>query len=163
MRNQERRSMSWRCALIVAVVLALGGIASESAAQQTRDALIASFWGRSYRQLNGKDLNAVMSHVHEEVVLFGLYSPFPVVGKAAFRQAVQDYFDSFEEANLNPAHEEYMVIGETGVAWGLYQLTTKPKDGMEQTVNGQYMFTYARPSGQWRIVSWHFSPLPGGN
>ena len=162
MRNQERRSMSWRCALIVAVVLALGSIASESAAQQTRDALIASF-GEELQAINGKDLNAVMSHVHEEVILFGLYSPFPVVGKAAFRQAVQDYFDSFEEANLNPAHEEYMVIGETGVAWGLYQLTTKPKDGMEQTVNGQYMFTYARPSGQWQIVSWHFSPLPGGN
>ena len=154
--------MSWRYVLIVTVVLALGGSASESTAQQTRDALIASF-GEELQAINGKDLDAVMSNVHEDVVLFGLYSPFPAVGKAAFRQAVQDYFDTFEQANLNPAHEEYMVIGETGVAWGLYQLTTKPKDGMEQTVNGQYMFTYARPSGQWQIVSWHFSPLPGGN
>ncbi len=162
MRKQERRTMSWRGALVAAAVVVLGSIASESAAQQTRDALIASF-GEELQAINGKDLDAVMSNVHEDVVLFGLYSPFPVVGKAAFRQAVQDYFDSFEEANLNPAHEEYMVIGETGVAWGLYQLTTQPKDGMEQTVNGQYMFTYARPSGQWRIVSWHFSPLPGGN
>ena len=162
MRNQERRTMSWRCVLVVAVVLVLGSMASESAAQQTRDALITSF-GEELQAINGKDLDAVVSHAHEDVVLFGLYSPFPIVGKAAFRQAVQDYFDTFEEANLNPAHEEYMVIGETGVAWGLYQLTTKPKGGMEQTVNGQYMFTYARPSGQWQIVSWHFSPLPGGN
>ena len=43
MRNQERRTMSWRCVLVVTVVLVLGSIASESAAQQTRDALIASF------------------------------------------------------------------------------------------------------------------------
>ena len=162
MRNQESKAMSWRYVLIVTIVLVCGGIASESAAQQTRDALIASF-GEELQAINGKDLDAVMSNVHEDVVLFGLYSPFPAVGKAAFRQAVQDYFNSFEEANLNPAHEEYMVIGETGVAWGLYQLTTKPEGGMEQTVNGQYMFTYARPSGQWQIVSWHFSPLPGGN
>ena len=154
--------MSWRYVLIVTIVLVCGGIASESAAQQTRDALIASF-GEELQAINGKDLDAVMSNVHEDVVLFGLYSPFPAVGKAAFRQAVQDYFNSFEEANLNPAHEEYMVIGETGVAWGLYQLTTKPEGSMAQTVNGQYMFTYARPSGQWQIVSWHFSPLPGGN
>ena len=154
--------MSWRCVLVVAAVVVLGGIASESAAQQTRDALITSF-GEELQAINGKDLDAVVSHAHEDVVLFGLYSPFPIVGKAAFRQAVQDYFDTFAEANLNPAHEEYMVIGETGVAWGLYQLTTKPKGSMEQTVNGQYMFTYARPSGQWQIVSWHFSPLPGGN
>ena len=109
--------MSWRYVLVVAVVLVLGNIASESAAQQTRDALITSF-GEELQAINGKDLDAVMSHVHEEVVLFGLYSPFPAVGKAAFRQAVQDYFDTFEEANLNPAHEEYMVTGETGVAWG---------------------------------------------
>ncbi len=162
MRNQQSRAMSWRCVRIVTVVLMFGGIASESAAQQARDALIASF-GEELQAINGKDLSAVMSHAHEDVVLFGLYSPFPIVGKDAFRQAVQDYFDSFEEANLKPAHQEYMVIGETGVVWGLYQLTTKPKGGMEQVVNGQYMFTYARPSGQWQIVSWHFSPLPGGN
>ncbi len=154
--------MSWKWVLVVAVVLAFGSIASESAAQQTRDALIASF-GEELQAINGRDLVDVMSHVHEDVVLFGLYSPFPAVGKDAFRQAVQDYFDTFEEANLNPAHEEYMVIGETGVAWGLYQLTTTRQGGMEQTVNGQYMFTYVRPSGQWQIAIWHFSPLPGGN
>ena len=162
MRNQEKRTMSWKYVFVVAVVLVLGSIVSESAAQQTRDDLIKSF-GEEIQAINGKDLEAMMSHVHEEVVLFGLYSPFPAVGKAAFHQAVQDYFDSFEEASLNPAHEDYMVIGETGVAWGLYQLTTQPKGGPAQTVNGQYMFTYARPSGHWQIVSWHFSPLPGGN
>ena len=162
MRNRESRAMSWRYALVVTALLVFGGIVSESAAQQTRDALIASF-GEELQAINGRDLDAVVSHAHDDVVLFGLYSPFPIVGKAAFRQAVQDYFDTFEAASLRPAHQEYMVIGETGVAWGLYQLTTKLKGGMEQTVNGQYMFTYARPSGQWQIVSWHFSPLPGGN
>ena len=43
MRNQERRAMSWRYVLIVAAILVLGSITSESAAQQTRDALIQSF------------------------------------------------------------------------------------------------------------------------
>ena len=83
MRNRESRSMSWTGALVVAAVLMLGGSASESAAQQTRDALIQSF-GEEIQAINGKDLNDVMSHVHEEVVLFGLYSPFPAVGKRPF-------------------------------------------------------------------------------
>ena len=154
--------MSWRRILVVVVVLAFGSMTSESAAQQTRDSLIASF-GEEIQALNGRDLEAIVSHVQEDVVVFGLYSPFPVVGKTAFRTLIQDYFETNETASLKPAHQEYQVVGETGVAWGLYQLETRPKGGAFRNVNGQYMFTYARPEGQWRIISIHFAPLPAGN
>ena len=97
--------------------------------------------------MNGKDLEAVIAHAQEDIVVFGLYSPFPIIGKTAFRALIQDYFDGNETASLKPAHQEYQVIGQTGVVWGLYQLETRPKGGAFQSVNGQYMFTYARPEG----------------
>ena len=162
MRNQRERTMNWRRMLVVATVVAFGSMASESAAQQMRDALIASF-GEEIQALNGKDLEAVIAHAQEDIVVFGLYSPFPIIGKTAFRALIQDYFDGNETASLKPAHQEYQVIGQTGVVWGLYQLETRPKGGAFQSVNGQYMFTYARPEGQWRIISMHFAPLPRGN
>ena len=154
--------MSWRRILIVVVVLAFGSIASNISAQQARDALITSF-GAEVQALNGGDLEAIVSHAQEDIVVFGLYSPFPVTGKTAFRALIKDYFDSHETTSLKPAQQEYIVVGETGVVWGLYRLETQPKGGAFQAVNGQYMFSYARSKGQWRLISMHFAPLPGGN
>lgn len=133
--------------------------AAPAPAQELRDALIESF-GEEIQALNAQVLDASVAHVHDDVVLYGLYSPFPAVGKAAFREAVREYFETHEETVLRPAHPKYLVSGSTGVAWGHYQLRTKVKGQQSVTSHGQFTFTYAIPGGEWQIISMHFAPLP---
>ena len=93
------------------------------------------------------------------MVLFGLFSPFPIEGKEGFRRTVQEYFDNYEHAVFTPINPEFKVVGTTGVAWGNFRLATKQKNGPSQYSDGRYMFTYAQAEGKWVLISRHTSLL----
>ncbi len=147
-----------RIYLVCAWVLVLGGL-SPALGQSEREALIAAF-NAEIEALNTGDLNAAVATVHDKIVLYGLYSPFPIEGKEAFRQAVQEYFDEQEHATLEIVHPRYRLTGATGVAWGHYQLTRKLKGEPVDITPGQYMLTYVQIDGAWLVMSMHFAPLP---
>ena len=127
--------------------------------QDLRQALINSFQAE-IQALNTGDLAAAVGPADDNIVLYGLYSPFPIEGKDAFEQAVKEYFDGHDSATLRLVYPQYLVAGGTGVAWGHYELTTTPTGGTQELSHGQYMLTYARPAEEWRIISMHFAPLP---
>ena len=110
--------------------------------------------------LNAGQLNAAVAAAHEDVVVYGLYSPFPIEGKNAYRQAVKEYFDEHERAVLEIVYPKYRITGQTGVAWGNYQLTTQLKGESVTAIPGQYMLTYAYIGEAWVVISMHFAPLP---
>ena len=145
-----------RICLVCAWSLLLWGAAL---GQSEREALITAF-SSEMKALNTGDLNAAVATVHEKIVLYGLYSPFPIEGKEAFRQAVQEYFDEQEHAVLEIVHPRYRMTGTTGVAWGHYQLTRKLKGEPVDMTPGQYMLTYVQVDGVWLVISMHFAPLP---
>ena len=109
--------------------------------------------------LNSRDLDATLAQVHEGIVLFGIFSPFPSNGKEEFRQAVESYFGSYEEATFTPVSPQFRLVGTTAVAWGHYQLAGKPKGGQLTYSHGRYIFTHAQVDGKWLILSMHISPL----
>ena len=145
-----------RICLVCAWSLLLWGAAL---GQSEREALITAF-SSEMEALNTGDLNAAVATVHEKIVLYGLYSPFPIEGKEAFRQAVQEYFDEQEHAVLEIVHPRYRMTGTTGVAWGHYQLTRKLKGEPVDMTPGQYMLTYVQVDDAWLVISMHFAPLP---
>ena len=147
-----------RIGLVCAWVLVLGGL-SPARGQPEREALITAF-NAEIEALNSGDLNAAVVAAHAQVVLYGLYSPFPIEGKQAFRQAVREYFDEQEHATLEIVHPRYRLTGATGVAWGHYQLTRKLKGEPVAMTPGQYMLTYVQVDGAWLMMSMHFAPLP---
>ncbi len=147
-----------RIYLVCAWSLVLGGL-SPALGQSEREALITAF-STEIEALNTGDLNVAVAAVHDKIVLYGLYSPFPIEGKEAFRQAVQDYFDEQEHATLEIVHPQYRLTGATGVAWGHYQLTRKLKGEPVDITPGQYMLTYVQIDGAWLVMSMHFAPLP---
>ena len=109
--------------------------------------------------LNSEDLDATLAGVHDDIVLFGLFSPFPIEGKPAFRQAVQEYFDDYTESAFMIIEPSFRLIGPTGVAWGYYRLSAKLATGVPSRSYGRYLFTYTRVDGSWQVVSMHLSPL----
>ena len=64
-----------RIYLVCAWVLVLGGL-SPALGQSEREALIAAF-NAEIEALNTGDLNTAVVAVHDKIVLYGLYSPFP--------------------------------------------------------------------------------------
>ena len=121
-------------------------------------ALKASF-AAEIDALNARNLNATLAPVDDKVVLFGIFSPFPMVGKESYRQAVQEYFDDYGYAILTPIDPDFRVMGTTGVAWGNFRLATQQKNGPSEHYDGRYMFTYAQVDGKWVLISMHHSLL----
>ena len=127
--------------------------------QQGYEALSERFRSQ-IEALNAGELDAAVAAAHEDIVVYGLYSPFPIEGKDAYRHAVQEYFEEHEYAVLEIVYPKYRRTGETGVAWGNYQLTRKLKGERVTTSPGQYMLTFARLEAGWVAISMHFAPLP---
>ena len=144
----------------VAVFGAMALVIGLSSVAQSEDlASLETTFNATTKAFDARDLEAAVSVVDDGVVLFSLFSPFPIKGKAAYRRAVQDYFANYERARFAPSNTRFRVIGATGIAWGFYELSGKLTDGPEARFNGRYLYTYTLAAGEWKLISMHFSPL----
>ena len=109
--------------------------------------------------LNSRNLNASLASVDEKMILFGIFSPFPIEGKEGLRQAVREYFSDYDHAIFSPIAPDYRIIGPVGVAWGNFRLAAKQKNGPLEHSDGRYMFTYTQADGKWVLISMHYSLL----
>ena len=66
----------------------------------TREELIASGVERFFKRLNAHDLDTVMANVTEDVEMRIPSSNFTYTGKAALREHLQDFLDSFPVVNF---------------------------------------------------------------
>ena len=113
--------------------------------------------------VNKRDLDAASVFWHDQIVSFGLHSPFPMDGKAAMRQFFQTVLDNTESSTVTPINFQYRVIGDTGIAWGHIRTRYKPKDGPMHVTFGRELITYTKVDGQWRVIAVHVSLIPSGN
>jgi uncharacterized protein (TIGR02246 family) len=109
------------------------------------------------------DLDAFMAVIHDQVVSFGPTSRLPTVGKEAFRREAQARFAKTESLSVTRTDPQFRVIGDMGVAWGLYTTTVKPKDGPPVTSSGRYTLTYTKVDGKWLLIAGHVSQMPAEN
>lgn len=108
---------------------------------------------------NARDFNTYVQSAHEQVIVFGHFPPFEVEGIEAYRQRYHTLFDKHQSVTFTPLNPQFRVIGDIGIAWGHYQLATKPKDGPPSYSYGRYMFTYTQSGKRWLILSMHLSRL----
>ena len=127
-------------------------------ADEDMDALKSAFTTQ-IDALNNRELNAAVASVHDDIVLYGIFSPFPVQGRADFQKAVQAYFGQYEEAELSPVTPQFRIVGTTALAWGHYQLAATPQGGKMTYAHGRYIFTYTKLDGKWVILGMDYSPL----
>ncbi len=127
-------------------------------ADEDMDALKSAFTTQ-IDALNNRELDAAVATVHDDIVLYGIFSPFPVQGRADFQKAVQAYFGQYEEAELSPVTPQFRIVGTTALAWGHYQLAATPQGGKMTYAHGRYIFTYTKLDGKWVILGMDYSPL----
>ena len=143
---------------LVSLLLTVFCLSSSVQADEDMDALKSAFTTQ-IEALNNRELDAAVSTVHDHVVLYGIFSPFPVQGRADFQKAVQAYFGQYEEAELSPVTPQFRIVGTTALAWGHYQLAATPQGGKMTYAHGRYIFTYTKLDGQWVILGMDYSPL----
>ncbi len=116
---------------------------------------------RFVRAENAHDLDTLLSLTHEHVIFVGPDNPFPLEGKEAYRQVWQRWFEH-EQFRVTLTNPQVRTLGATGIAWGLYTLQLKPKDGPAVTSSGRYTLTFTRAEGEgkWLLVAFHASRLP---
>ena len=122
------------------------------------DDLKAAF-EKGVKGYNSRDDN-VFATVHDQHVEFGAAVPFAMVGKAQYQQNTKAYWASTESATFKPINPQFLVIGNTGIAWGHCAVAIKPKDGPLGTYFLRYTFTYAKSDGKWLVAASHVSSIP---
>lgn len=115
------------------------------------------------KALNALDLDGFMALAHDQSVTFGAASPFPIDGKAAQRQTLQNAMNGRESQTFTPINPQFRVIGTTGIVWGHGSLVIKPKGGPLETQYVRYTIVYAKTDGKWLRAATHLSWMPAGN
>ena len=147
-----------------AVLVSIVSVAHSDEAQNEADladlaALKANFEAEM-AGLNTNNLDATLAQAHNDIVLFGIFSPFPSNSKKEFEQAAKSYFGTYAKAEFTPVSPQFRIVGTTALSWGHYQLAATPKGGEQLSYShGRYIFTHVKVDGKWLILSMHISPL----
>jgi len=109
---------------------------------------------------NTRDLDTILEI--EDAPGFGYSTAFPrpLIDKEQLRKAYARYFEMMELLRVTTYKDEYRVIGNTGLVWGLYSQTTKQKNGPLRTVYLRHASTYVKSEGKWKLVLYHRSLIP---
>ena len=145
------------------VVLAVAAIVfflTPSAARGDDVDTLKAFFDQEVKALNSGDFNAYVAHVHDQVILFGIFPPFELEGIEAYRKRYQTLFATHQSVTFTPLNPQFRVIGCVGVAWGHDKVELKPKDGPLRVYAGRYTFIYMKADGKWVRVVAHASPPP---
>lgn len=139
-----------RLVLSAAAVLFLFG-ATAARAGDLED-LQATF-ERGVKALNARDLDGFLATVHEKGLSFYSCGPTSgLEGREACSQDWQKFFTKSSDATFSTHDFQFRIIGNTGVAWGKYSLSTKAKDGSARTMTGKYNLVYTKVNGKWMVV-----------
>lgn len=122
---------------------------------------VRAVFEKDIRLFNAQNSEAFSGSAHEDVVLFGILSPFATKGKEALQHLVQGYFADHARITFRMVNPEYFILNTSAVAWGAFTITEYPKVGPRETIHGRYTFTYTKTDGNWQLIALHLSPLQG--
>jgi uncharacterized protein (TIGR02246 family) len=148
----RRTILAWTLALAFCLPLTARG---DDAAD------VQAVFDKDIRFFNALNTEAFVASAHDDIILFGILSPFATVGKESLRQLIQQYFGDHTRTLFMVVNPKLLIAGTSAVAWGAYTITEYPKTGGRQAIHGRYTFTYTKLDGKWLLAAMHLSPLQG--
>jgi len=121
---------------------------------------VRAVFSKDIQLFNTHNKDAFVTSAHNDIVLFGILSPFATKGKEALQQLVQEYMADHVNVTFRPVNPEFFIVGTSALAWGSYTITEHPKVGPREIIHGRYTFTYTKAEGKWFLVALHLSPVP---
>ncbi len=86
--------------------------------------------------------------------------PRPIRVEGPFRKGLAEFYSMMDVFSISLISADYMVVDNTGVAWGHLMYTSKQKDGPRRMIYQRYVHTFAKREGKWKQVSYHRSLIP---
>ena len=106
-----------------------------------------------------RDLQPVMEMLSEDVEVFD-HVPYRFDGKPLFAKYLHEAVTSLVSASFGFRQPSCRVYGDTGIVNAYDMFTGVTKDGKALSIHGRTTLVFFKQSGQWKIVSAHFSAMP---
>jgi uncharacterized protein (TIGR02246 family) len=132
-----------------------------SSASRDREAVAAL--ARAYGDAAGAaDLDGFLALYDDDVVVHDLFSPAPIVGSAAWRLQVTDWFGDVKEGDRNVAEIDPLTVhvaGDLATAFGRVRYAIVEPDGSERYGMWNRLTWLLRrdDDGAWRVLHEHTS------
>ena len=109
---------------------------------------------------NKKDLKAALNMLSDDLEVFD-HVPYRFDNKEQFATFLAGAVEGIASMNFGFRQPSCRVFNDnTGIVNAYDTFTGVTKDGKVQTIHGRTTLVFVKQSGQWKIVSAHFSPLP---
>ena len=106
------------------------------------------------------DLTPVMEMLSEDVEVFD-HVPYRFDGKPPFAKYLNEVVEGLASATFGFRQPSCRVYGDTvGIVNAHDMFTGVTKDGRALSIYGRTTLVFIKQSGQWKIVSAHFSAIP---
>jgi uncharacterized protein (TIGR02246 family) len=107
-----------------------------------------------------KNLKAVFDLLSEDLEVFD-HVPYRFDNKTLFATFLTGAAEGIASMSFGFRQPSCRVFNDTtGIVNAYDTFTGVTKDGKVQTLHGRTTLVFVKQSGQWKIVSAHFSPLP---
>ena len=106
-----------------------------------------------------RDLRPVMEMLSEDVEVFD-HVPYRFDGKPLFGKYIHEAVAGLVSASFGFRQPSCRVYGDTGIVNAYDMFTGVTKDGKALSIHGRTTLVFFKQSGQWKIVSAHFSAMP---
>jgi uncharacterized protein (TIGR02246 family) len=109
-----------------------------------------------------RDLTPAIAMLSEDVEVFD-HVPYRFDGKKLFVKYLKEAGEGTVSASFGFRQPSCRVYGDTVGIMNAYDMyTAVSKDGKARSIHGRTTLVFVKQSGQWKIVSAHFSPMPQG-
>jgi len=109
-----------------------------------------------------RELQPILDMLSEDVEVFD-HAPYRFDGKALFAKYLNEVIASLASASFGLRQPSCRMYGETvGIVNAHDMFTGVTKDGKTLSIHGRTTLVFIKQSGQWKIVSAHFSAIPKG-
>jgi ketosteroid isomerase-like protein len=107
-----------------------------------------------------RDLQPVLDMLSEDVEVFD-YVPYRFDGKPLFAKYLNEVIAGLASASFGFRQPSCrMYSGEVGIVNAHDMFTGVTKDAKVLSIHGRTSLVFIKQSGQWKIVSAHFSAIP---
>ena len=113
---------------------------------------------------NSLDAETIAQTSYPGAIILEAGSPFPSVLPANFdASGLKNWFATLDFLNIAFYNVQYKVVGNTGVSWGFYTITFKPKGGPAESHYTRFTLTAVKSDGKWQMLTAHHSAIPTGD
>jgi uncharacterized protein (TIGR02246 family) len=107
-----------------------------------------------------RDLQPILDMLSEDVEVFD-HVPYRFDGKALFAKYLNEAFEGIVSASFGFRQPSCRVYGDTvGIVNAHDMFMGVTKEGKALSIHGRTTLVFIKQSGQWKIVSAHFSAIP---